>query len=86
MTDHEHMRVQVDLWDYDQVASNAERILGHLKAEDDRPLMPPLGSYFEPPDAAVAGGAQPFSLEELYEGPETQSIDVQDSTGVHHVR
>jgi hypothetical protein len=25
-------------------------------------------------------------LEELYEGPETQSIDVQDSTGVHHVR
>jgi hypothetical protein len=73
MTDHEHMRVQVDLWDYDQVANNAERILGHLKAEDDRPL-------------AVAGGAQPFSLEELYEGPETQSIDVQDSTGVHHVR
>lgn len=97
MTDHEHMRVQVDLWDYDQVTNNAERILGHLKAEDDRPLMPPLGSggpwpeewvrlYFEPPDAAVAGGAQPFSLEELYEGPETQSIDVQDSTGVHHVR
>jgi hypothetical protein len=154
VTDHEHMRVQVDLWDYDQVANNAERILGHLKAEDDWPLMPPLGSggpwpeewvrlfqrwmetgfkrlelgsasysfdqtastivatgtfpsagyagwlqietetdtartyvlYFEPPDAAVAGGAQPFSLEELYEGPETQSIDVQDSTGVHHVR
>jgi hypothetical protein len=69
MTDHEHMRVQVDLWDYDQVAANAERILGH-----------------EPQDAAVAGGAQPFSLEELFQGPETQSIDVPDSTGVHHVR
>jgi len=154
MTDHEHMRVQVDLWDYDQVANSAERILGHLKAEDDRPLMPPLGSggpwpeewvrlfqrwmetgfrrlelgtaqysfdgtsnlilaagtfpaagftgwlqiesetdaarayvlYFEPPDAAVAGSAGTFSLEEPCEGPETQSIDVRDSTGVHRIR
>lgn len=153
-TDHEHMRVQVDLWDYDQVVNNVDRILGHLKAERDRPLMPPLGSggpwpdewvqlfqrwkntgfkrlelgtaqysfdptantilatgvfptadyagwlqietqtdssrtyvlYFEAPDTAVAGGAERFSLEELYEGPETQSIYVHDSTGVHQIR
>jgi len=153
-TDRAHMRVQIDLSDYDQIVDNADRLLLHLKGERDHALMPPLHSggpwpeewvrlfqrwmetgfkrlelgsanysfdqtastivatgafpsagyagwlqietetetartyvlYFEPPDAAVAGGAQPFSLEELYEGPETQSIDVHDSTGVHHVR
>jgi hypothetical protein len=153
-TDHQHMRVQVDLWDYDQVVNNADRILGHLRAEDDRPLMPPVGAggpwpdewvqlfqrwkdsgfkrlelgtarysfdrtastilatgtfpaagyigwlqiesetdlsrtyalYFEPPDAPVEGGAEPFTLEELYEGPETNSIYVHDSTGVHQIR
>jgi hypothetical protein len=153
-TDHEHMRVQVDLWDYDQVVNNADRILRYLKAEDGRPLMPPYGSggpwpdewvqlfqrwaysgfkrlelgsaeynfdsatntilatgtfptsgyagwlqivtetdssrtyvlYFEGPDAAVTGGGEPFSLEEPYEGPETHSIYVRDSKGVHQIR
>lgn len=153
-TDHAHMRVQIDLLDYQQVVDNAERIIGHLRAERDRPLMPPLGSggpwpdecvqlfqrwkdtgfkrlelgtalysfdrpantilatgtypaagyagwlqietetdssrtyvlYIEPPDTPVAGGAETFSLEELYEGPETQSIYVRDSTGVHPIR
>lgn len=43
-TDRAHMRVQIDLSDYDQVVNNAERVLLHLKGEDDRPLMPPTGS------------------------------------------
>jgi len=153
-TDHRHMRVQVDLWDYVQVVDNADRILGYLRAERDRPLMPPLAAggpwpeewiqlferwkdtgfkrlelgsahysfdrtastiqatgdfpaagyigwlqiqtdtdssrtyvlYFEPPDAAAAGYATSFSIEELYEGPETKSIYVHDSTGLHQLR
>jgi hypothetical protein len=148
------MRVQLDLWDYDEVVNNADRILGYLRAEEDRPLMPPVGAggpwpdewvqlfqrwkdsgfkrlelgtarysferpasmilatgtfpaagyvgwlqietetessstyvlYLEPPEAAVEGGAEPFSLEELYEGPETNSIYIYDSTGTHQIR
>ncbi len=153
-TDRAHMRVQIDLSDYDRIVDNADRLLLHLKGERDHALMPPLHAggpwpdewvrlfqrwmetgfkrlelgtaeysfdatanlilatgtfpaagftgwlqiesetdaarayvlYFEPPDAAVAGSAGTFSLEEPYEGPETQSIDVRDSTGVHRVR
>lgn len=154
LTDRAHMRVQIDLSDYDQIVNNADRLLLHLKGERGHALMPPLNSggpwpdewvrlfqrwmetgfkrlelgtaqysfdatvntilatgsfpaagytswlqieseaaalrtyvlYFEAPDAAVAGTAEPFSLEELYEGRDTQSIDVLDSTGVHHLR
>jgi hypothetical protein len=153
-TDLHHMRVQLDLWDYDQVVNNADRILGYLRAENDRPLMPPVGAggpwpdewvqlfqrwmdsgfkrlelgsaryrfdrtasmilatgrfpaagyigwlqiesetdlsrtyalYSEPPDAPVEGGAQSFTLEERYDGAETDSIYIHDSTGVHQIR
>jgi hypothetical protein len=153
-TDLAHMRVQIDLSDYNQIVDNADRLLLHLRGERDHALMPPLLSggpwpdewvwlfqrwmetgfkrlelgtaqysfdakanlilamgtfpaagyngwlqieseteatrtyvlYFEPPDAAVTGNARTFSLEESYEGPETQSVDVLDSTGVHHLR
>lgn len=153
-TDRAHMRVQIDLSDYDRIVDNAARLLLHLKGERNHALMPPLNSggpwpdewvrlfqrwmetgfkrlelgtaqfsfdatanlilatgtfpaagytgwlqiesetdaartyvlYFEAPDAAVAGTAETFSLEELYEGRDAQSIDVLDSTGVHHLR
>jgi hypothetical protein len=42
--------------------------------------------YFEPPDTALAGHAQAFSLNEPCDAPDSQSISVHDSTGVHRIR
>ena len=59
---------------------------GWLQIESETDAARTYVLYFEAPDAAVAGTAETFSLEELYEGRDAQSIDVLDSTGVHHLR
>lgn len=50
-TDHQHMSFLFDLWDYDQVVSNAQEILDHVTG--DALLMPPLDAGGPWPDEWV---------------------------------
>jgi hypothetical protein len=59
---------------------------GWLQIETETDSSRTYVLYFEPPDAAVASGAASFDLTEFYDGPDTQSIYVHDSTGVRQIR
>lgn len=59
---------------------------GWLQVETETGASRTYTLYFEPPDSAVDGGAQPFSLDEPCDAPDSQSIYIHDSTGVHQIR
>jgi hypothetical protein len=60
--------------------------VGWLQIETETDTSRTYVLYFEPPDAAVAGMAKSFSLNEPYDGPDTQLIYIHDSTGTHQIR
>lgn len=60
--------------------------VGWLQIETETDTSRTYVLYFEPPDAAVAGIAESFSLDEPYDGPDAQLIYIHDSTGTHQIR
>jgi hypothetical protein len=60
--------------------------VGWLQIETETDASRTYILYFEPPDTAVAGGTQSFSLKEPCDAPHSQSIHIHDSTGIQQIR